>query len=149
MLCQLLITVNSFLCWRKKTKQILKPFKNGGLNSSTAISKTIIFCTCNGIKFSFSQGRNRKQSYLPELFKILLHIFHYRVGWQATHKYFLCSCDHLEGERVRGEDEWRDFKCIAQPLMRRQNTLSEQHLRWWMARTQRFTLQSFKDNSVV
>lgn len=47
-------------------------------------------------------------SYLPKLFEILLHIFHYRVGRQAAHKYFLCSCDHLEKrERERGQGRRR------------------------------------------
>lgn len=46
-------------------------------------------------------------SYLPKLFEILLHIFHYRVGRQAAHKYFLCSCDHLEKKRERGQGRRR------------------------------------------
>lgn len=48
--------------------------------------------------------KKRNQSYLSKLFKILLHIFHYCIGRQATHKYFLCSCDHLE---KRGQERRR------------------------------------------
>lgn len=48
----------------------------------------------------------KSSSYLSKLFEILLHIFHYRVGRQAAHKYFLCSCDHLEKrERDRGRGQ--------------------------------------------
>lgn len=74
--------------------------------------------------------KQQKQSYLPKLFKILLHIFHYCIGWQATHKYFLCSCDHLErkGREERISDEASNAS--HNTFNEASNTLSEQHL-WW------------------
>lgn len=94
--------------------------------------KTLFLWILRLCKVEICVQKKSNCSYLSKLFEILLHILHYRVGRQAAHKYFLCSCDHLEkkeGGGRGGDGERRGLQMRrAVTLMRLQKRRVNLHL---------------------